>query len=210
MRLRLSHSPNHTPYGKCIKAIRLELGITQQYMASILGYSAQYMSLIENGIRPIKGPFELCVINFCRKQYPKNPDKPLELQRSIDQTSDCVSTAWLSPEQRVLVAALADRLLTDGNSVPPEVRAWILGEAVAAPKPDPKLEWTKDPVYVVRLYDGADGVRGHYCIGRLHPNGYNEWWNKYHFCGAGELFDTKEKALQALAQFGRINTDELW
>lgn len=38
------------------------------------------------------------------------------------------------------------------------------------------------------LHDGGDGVKGHYCIGRKHPDGYFEFWNKGRWCSAGEVF----------------------
>lgn len=56
--------------------------------------------------------------------------------------------------------------------------------------------------WVVKLYDGGDGVKGHYCIGRWNPAGYHEFWFKDKFCSAGEVFVGKavaEAKLQLIA-----------
>jgi len=51
------------------------------------------------------------------------------------------------------------------------------------------------------IIDRADGVRGHYAIGRkIKPDGFSCWefWNKDKWCSAGEVFVRREAAEQAL------------
>lgn len=51
----------------------------------------------------------------------------------------------------------------------------------------------------LRLCDRADGVRGHYCIGRPVRNcpAFTEYWNPSGWAGSGYLF-TDEKLAQAV------------
>lgn len=46
-------------------------------------------------------------------------------------------------------------------------------------------------VMVPYLKNHADAVDGHYCIARLHPHGYHEFWNKEQkeWCSAGSVFE---------------------
>lgn len=54
----------------------------------------------------------------------------------------------------------------------------------------------------MKLCDRSDGVRGHFCIGRHmekyrhYPTPTWEYWNKGEWCSAGELFLTREAAIQ--------------
>lgn len=48
----------------------------------------------------------------------------------------------------------------------------------------------------LRLFDRADGVRGHFCIGRRRSDGCCEYWNRDGFYSAGEVF-TGEKSAKA-------------
>lgn len=48
----------------------------------------------------------------------------------------------------------------------------------------------------MKLFDRGDGVRGHYCIGRLIGNGpYHEFYNKSGWAGSGQLFTSKHAAM---------------
>ena len=42
-----------------------------------------------------------------------------------------------------------------------------------------------------RMYNRADGVDGHYCIGRRRPDGYHEFWHHglQKWCSAGSVFE---------------------
>lgn len=46
-------------------------------------------------------------------------------------------------------------------------------------------------VMVPYLKNRADAVDGHYCIARLHPQGYHEFWNERQkkWCSAGSVFE---------------------
>lgn len=56
----------------------------------------------------------------------------------------------------------------------------------------------------VRLYDRADGVRGHYCVGRevIPPSGlrYHEYWRSGRFCSAGQVYVGKKQAEAKLVE----------
>ena len=41
------------------------------------------------------------------------------------------------------------------------------------------------------LKDRADGVKGHYCIARKHPDGYTEYWNDElkKWCSSASVFE---------------------
>jgi hypothetical protein len=44
--------------------------------------------------------------------------------------------------------------------------------------PDSQRErWRKSAPLTPHLCDRADGVRGHYAVGRMRPDGYYEYWN---------------------------------
>lgn len=47
----------------------------------------------------------------------------------------------------------------------------------------------------MKLFDRADGVKGHYCIGRQIGNtNFVEFWNKGGWAGHGQLFTSKKAA----------------
>lgn len=66
----------------------------------------------------------------------------------------------------------------------------------------------------LRLYDRADGVKDHFCVGRKVTGcgfDYNEFWNKDKFSSAGEVFigrDAAEAKLREIAatQAGEVST----
>jgi hypothetical protein len=57
----------------------------------------------------------------------------------------------------------------------------------------------------MELHDYADGVRGHYCIGRrISPDSiYWEYYNKGKWCSAGEVFKNLNEALRKLTNLRR-------
>lgn len=51
----------------------------------------------------------------------------------------------------------------------------------------------------IKLYNYADCCKDHYCVGRFNEEGqYNEYYNKGHWCSAGEVFVGVELANQML------------
>lgn len=60
----------------------------------------------------------------------------------------------------------------------------------------PKVHPVKHEPWVPYLVDRADGVKGHYAIGRMHPAGYQEVWNLWSHCwsSASEDVLTLEQA----------------
>jgi hypothetical protein len=62
----------------------------------------------------------------------------------------------------------------------------------------------------VRLYNRADGVRGHYCIGREvfgEFGSHHEFWHTNRFCSAGEVVvgeaAAKEKLVEIVQRLAR-------
>ncbi len=51
---------------------------------------------------------------------------------------------------------------------------------------------------MIVLANRADGVKGHYCIGRTVNGKYYEYYNKGKWCSAGQLFIGLESAIDAL------------
>lgn len=50
-----------------------------------------------------------------------------------------------------------------------------------------------------KLFDRADGVKGHYCIGRPRGNGFTEFWSPHFgWCCAGTVYVGKELATKKL------------
>lgn len=64
------------------------------------------------------------------------------------------------------------------------------------------------------LYDGADGVCGHYCIGRWNAEGqYNEFWveDRNRWASAGTVYVGKERAEAKLSQLTPVEKyDREW
>lgn len=53
----------------------------------------------------------------------------------------------------------------------------------------------------LKLFDRADGIHGHYCIGRqIGDTTYWEYYNKGMWCSAGQLFTSRESAEFMLKQ----------
>lgn len=46
----------------------------------------------------------------------------------------------------------------------------------------------------LRLYDRADGVKDHFCVGRKRADGVHEFWNHGRFLSAGQVFVGRELA----------------
>lgn len=64
-----------------------------------------------------------------------------------------------------------------------------------------------------KLLDNADGVRGHYCIGRTHSTlgpPFLEFWNHGSWLSAGEVFCGQNEARAVLATIMRIELSEDW
>ncbi len=56
----------------------------------------------------------------------------------------------------------------------------------------------------MRLFDRADGVKGHFCISRYNSDGnFIEFYNRGMWCSAGELFIGKDIAEKKLKELGK-------
>lgn len=57
------HCKSLSPFGKALNKIRIERGMTLQYMSGVLNCSYSYLSAVENGQAPIRNDF---VKNLCK------------------------------------------------------------------------------------------------------------------------------------------------
>lgn len=63
----------------------------------------------------------------------------------------------------------------------------------------------------MKLVDRADGVRGHFCIGRRAVTALGDFWefyNKGAWVSAGQLFTTRENAEFVLSQLRKSGAPE--
>ena len=81
------------------------------------------------------------------------------------------------------------------------------------PKHFPQKVADKSKELPMRLYDRADGVRGHFCIGRpmdLKNQDYSEFWNEdaSRWSSAGTVYTTRESAEKRMAELMQVTHDE--
>jgi hypothetical protein len=89
------------------------------------------------------------------------------------------------------------------NAIEWHNRRALPGEAPKGINPPP-LPAAKEeyPAWAIRLYDYADGCKGHFCIGRGTDKGYHEWWSEADgkFCSAGTVY-IGDAAIEKLKTF---------
>ncbi|CAM2158402.1 Helix-turn-helix protein [Paraburkholderia tropica] len=115
-----------TPFGLCVRKLRLELGLTLKSMADALGVSSAYLSSIELGDKQLTAKIAEDTARFFQGKLTQAQLE--ELQDSAAKSVDIVPVSSLGNEEKVLVAAFARRL-TDGAGVPDEVMKWLRREA---------------------------------------------------------------------------------
>ncbi|PHP88277.1 transcriptional regulator [Burkholderia sp. AU18528] len=114
-----------TPFGLCVRKLRLELGLTLKSMADALGVSSAYLSSIELGDKQLTAKIAEDSLRFFQGKLTK--EQWNELQDSAAKSVDIVPVSSLGGDEKVLVAAFARRL-TEGAGVPDEVMNWLRRE----------------------------------------------------------------------------------
>jgi transcriptional regulator with XRE-family HTH domain len=114
-----------TPFGLCVRKLRLELGLTLKTMADSLGVSSAYLSSIELGDKQLTAKIAEDTLQFFQGKI--SVGQLDELREASARSVDIVPVSSLGSDERVLVAAFARRL-TDGAGVPDEVMKWLKRE----------------------------------------------------------------------------------
>lgn len=112
-----------TPFGLCVRKIRLELGLTLKEMAGAVSVTSAYLSAVELGEKALNA--KLCdqVVGYLADKV--SVEKLNEVRAACAQSMNAVPVSNLNVDDRGLVAAFARRL-SDGQGVPDDVRRWLL------------------------------------------------------------------------------------
>jgi transcriptional regulator with XRE-family HTH domain len=111
-----------TPFGLCVRTLRLELGITLKSMADALGVSSAYLSSVELGDKQLTPKIMSDAESFFHAKIDET--RLTELRDAAAKSIDTVPVANLESDEKVLVAAFARRL-TEGAGVPDDVLKWL-------------------------------------------------------------------------------------
>lgn len=114
-----------TPFGLCVRKIRLELGLTLKEMATAVSVSSAYLSSVELGEKTLNNKLLEDVIQFLEKKI--SAEQLEEVKVAGAHSMKIVPVSNLGVDDRGLVAAFARRL-SDGQGVPPDVLKWLKGE----------------------------------------------------------------------------------
>lgn len=114
-----------TPFGLCVRKIRLELGLTLKEMATAVSVSSAYLSSVELGEKALNNNLIEDVSRYLQDRI--TLEQLDELRGAAAQSIKMVPVSNLSADERGLVAAFARRL-SDGNGVPPDVLRWLKGK----------------------------------------------------------------------------------
>lgn len=114
-----------TPFGLCVRKIRLELGLTLKEMATAVSVSSAYLSSVELGEKALNNNLIEDVSRYLQDKI--TLEQLDELRAAAAQSIKIVPVSNLSADERGLVAAFARRL-SDGNGVPPDVLRWLKGK----------------------------------------------------------------------------------
>lgn len=112
-----------TPFGLCVRKLRLEQGLTLKTMATELSVTSAYLSAVELGEKTLTKKTAdqslafFAAKNISRQQY-------LDLQVACDESMKTVTISSLAVDDRSLVAAFARRI-SEGQGVPEDVLKWI-------------------------------------------------------------------------------------
>jgi transcriptional regulator with XRE-family HTH domain len=111
-----------TPFGEAARMLRMRLDLSMKSMAEAMGISSSYLSTIEYGEKRLSQKHIDSAIEFFDGKA--TPEDIANLRQCAEKSKDQFSTASLSPDARVLVAAFARRL-QEGGTPTPEIEAWI-------------------------------------------------------------------------------------
>jgi transcriptional regulator with XRE-family HTH domain len=114
-----------TPFGLCVRKIRLELGLTLKEMASAVVVSSAYLSSVELGEKALNNKLVDDIVEYLKEKV--SDEKLAEVRAAGAHSMKMVPVSNLDADDRGLVAAFARRL-SDGRGVPPDVLKWLRGE----------------------------------------------------------------------------------
>jgi transcriptional regulator with XRE-family HTH domain len=98
-----------TPFGKAIKILRMDAGISQKEMAQDLGVSSTFLSNMEMGRNKINPDWVEKISEYFHR---RGAPVPSNLPEMADATNGFVSLAGLSLEHQFLVSRMARAQLT--------------------------------------------------------------------------------------------------
>ena len=98
-----------TPFGKAIKILRMDAGISQKEMAQDLGVSSTFLSNMEMGRQKINPDWVEKISEYFHR---RGAPVPSNLPEMADATNGFVSLAGLSLEHQFLVSRMARAQLT--------------------------------------------------------------------------------------------------
>ena len=93
-----------TPFGKAIKILRMDAGISQKEMAQDLGVSSTFLSNMEMGRKKINPDWVEKISEYFHR---RGAPVPSNLPEMADATNGFVSLAGLSLEHQFLVSRMA-------------------------------------------------------------------------------------------------------
>ena len=96
-----------TPFGLCVRKLRLEVGCRLKDMADFIGCSSAYLSAIEVGKRPITDEVIDKTCEFFKANGVTNHD---EIIRAADQSRRTICVDQLNMDERGVLAAFARRI----------------------------------------------------------------------------------------------------
>jgi transcriptional regulator with XRE-family HTH domain len=112
-----------TPFGKKVRSLRRERGITQAKMAEDLAVSAAYLSALEHGHRGRPGPgFILQIADYFDLIWDEAED--LKRLAALSHPRVVVDTSGLSPKATELANLLAEAI----QDMDEDTLDWILDE----------------------------------------------------------------------------------
>lgn len=96
-----------TPFGLCVRKLRLEVGCRLKDMADHIGCSSAYLSAIEVGKRPITDEVATKTITFFQS---RGLNECRKIQEAVDQSRNAVNVDQLDFTERSMLAAFARRI----------------------------------------------------------------------------------------------------
>lgn len=96
-----------TPFGLCVRKLRLEAGCRLKDMADFIGCSSAYLSAVEVGKRPVSDDIVHKAITFFEERGIHENNQIIE---AADKSRDSLNVNTLSLDERGVLAAFARRM----------------------------------------------------------------------------------------------------
>lgn len=111
-----------SPFGLCVRKLRLEIGTTLKNMADALGVSSAYLSAVELGEKPLTQKLIEETVTYFEPHV--NAEMLDEIRSAGAETMVSIPVGGLPGRDRGLVAAFARRL-SEGQGIPEDVMRWL-------------------------------------------------------------------------------------